>query len=103
MSSPSLLQKILYLGGKRAPEDHRAWIEGVLGAGERRTGLMLAVPNAVLMAVVAALSLFVGDLGYAVFLVAAATVVLVAGAAIPAITRSRARKLAAKNGLRMPY
>ncbi len=95
-------QKLLYLGGKRAPGEHRDWIAGVLGGDERRAGLMLAAPNAVILSIVAILSLFTGDGVFAGFLIGAALVVLLVGFGVPAVSRRRAERIAAKNGLQMP-
>lgn len=102
MAAPSLPQKFLYLCAKRAPEEHHGWIEDILAGDERRAGMMLAIPNAVVMLGFAVLSVFVGGAAYAVFLAAAALVLLVLGFTVPALSRRRADKIAAANGLRSP-
>lgn len=98
---PSPVSKVLYLGGfKRAEPDHRGWLQGVLSAGDdRRRGLLLAMPNAIVMVIAAVLTLaLLGDALGLIFL-AGALGVLAAGAYVPAISRRRAEQVARKNDL----
>jgi hypothetical protein len=98
--TPSPVQKLLYLSGRAAPNEHRGWIHGVLRMqSPRRLGMLLALPNALILIVVAVVSILLGDKrGLAIF-VAGAALVMITGALVPALSRARSAKLASKNGL----
>lgn len=99
--SPSPLQKLLYLGGSKAPPGgHRDWIAQVLaGSDRRRLGFLLAIPNAAVMTSAGLLMLAVLRDALGVILLAGAGFVLISGALIPAVTDRRAKSVSAKNGL----
>lgn len=100
VAHPSTAQKILYLSGKRASPEHRDWLTGMLrNTDPGKLGVLLALPNAVVVAVAGLLSLAIGEGGIAVFLLVASPVVLLGGALIPAITRRRAGRLKRRNRL----
>jgi len=99
VDEPSLLQKLVYLGGRRAPDDHRHWVAAVLDAEERRRGLLLVLPNVLVMSLFALLSLLVSDPGFALILAIGAGAIVVAAATIPGVSSRRARLIVRKNGL----
>lgn len=99
MADPSLVQKLLYLAGKRAPAEHRGWLADLLDDKGPRRGLLLSAPNALVAVVVALFSLLLGDSGFAIVLLILAVVILVAGALVAPLTNYRARLLARKNGI----
>lgn len=99
MDEPSLLQKLVYLGGRRAPNNHRHWIVAVLGTEHRRRGLLLALPKVLLLSVLAPLWVLVLDTGFALILVIGAGAMVLSAATIPALSSHRARQIARKNGL----
>ncbi len=102
--SPSAWQKFLYLSGmKAAPDEHRDWIgDAVATPDPRRLGLLLALPNALMLSVAGTIMLLAfGDLLGLVFL-AASVVAFAIGAGVPSLTYRRAQKIAAKNGLPSP-
>jgi Flp pilus assembly protein TadB len=100
MGDPSWVHKLLYLGGKRAPHEHRPWITDVLDTVEtRKLGVLLALPNALIVCCVALVALLLGDGLLAALLVGTALLVLVSGAGLPGVTRRRADRIALRNGV----
>lgn len=99
--SPSPIQKLLYLGGSKAPPGgHRDWIAQVLaGSDRRRLGFLLAIPNAAVMTSAGLLMLALLRDALGVIFLAGAGFVLISGALIPAVTDRRAKSVSAKNGL----
>ena len=62
MDTPSVLQKLSYLGGKRAPNDHHPWIAEFINLSDgRRQHLLLSIPNSLIMAMFALLAVIFGD------------------------------------------
>ena len=99
MAAPSTVQKILYLGGKTASPEHREWLAGVLhNTDTGKLGLLLAVPNALIVATAGLLSAAIGDTQFGLFWLIASPLVLFAGA-IPAISRRRVDRITRKNQL----
>jgi hypothetical protein len=97
---PSAFRKILYLGGKKAAAEHRPWLERVLGTTPpAKLGVLLGLPNALIMLVAAAFSILIGDSTFAVVWAIGAAVMLVGGVALPGMTRRRASRIAGKNDI----
>lgn len=104
VNDPSSWQKLVYLSGvKAAPDAHTQWLSDTLAMPDRtRLGLLLAAPNAAMVATAGLITLlFLGD-PVGLFLLPAAVLVLIAGAALTPFTRRRAEKVAARNGLAPP-
>lgn len=103
MTQPSLVQKLLLLGGRRASSEQRDWLAGVVSMDSRPRGFLLALPNAAIVVVLSVLSAVSRkDMTYAVLWAVAAVIILAAGSLVPALSLSRARRVAKKNGLPAP-
>ena len=99
-TNPSWLQKFLLLAGKRASSEHLDWVAGILALDSRPRGFLLALPNAVIVLVLSVFSaISADDKTFAILWALAAIVILAAGALVPALSASRARHVARKNGL----
>jgi hypothetical protein len=102
-TNPSWIQKFLLLAGRRASSEHRDWIEGILSLDSRPRGFLLALPNAVIVLVLAVFSaVSADDMTFAILWAFAAIIILAAGAMVPRLSASRARHVAKKNGLSAP-
>ncbi|MFV1991409.1 MAG: hypothetical protein ACC652_11790 [Acidimicrobiales bacterium] len=100
MANPNPVRKLLILGGVRAKPEHREWLSDVLNDDDfRRRGLLLAVPNFVVTAVVAAVFVLGNDTIFGFVLFAIAIGVLVAGAYIQSLSKRRVAHLIKRNGL----
>jgi hypothetical protein len=64
-----------------------------------RLGVLLGLPNALVMLLAAAFSVLIGDSAFAAVWAIGAAVMLVGGVALPGMTRRRASRIAAKNGI----
>ncbi|MGI9624134.1 MAG: hypothetical protein ACR2PK_14965 [Acidimicrobiales bacterium] len=99
-TEPPWFKKALYLSGIRAPDEYRPWVAGVISDMDpRRRGLILAIPNGVMIAAVGFLSLAVGDPLFGVFLLFMAVVIVAAGYVSTAIETRRTNWLAKRNAI----
>ena len=100
-AAPNLGRQLLYMSGlTKVRADARPWMEGVLRSEwDRRTGLLLAAPNACMLALAGVvLLLTLGDL-FGLIFIAGAAVVLIAGLSVPSLADRRTDRLAAKNSI----
>lgn len=94
---PNPFQKLLYLCGVRAPEAHRAWVEGVVAGSGTWRNLLLALPNALIILGVGILSLATGDRVLGTMMLVGSVAVLAVGAVFESLAQRRARWLAARH------
>lgn len=103
MDRPPLVQRLLVLGGwRRVDEAHQPWLASLLAETDRqRLGLLLSAPNALIVAMLAAIGVGIAGPDLLPFLVIGPAVILATGL-VPAFAKRRAELVAHRNGLHPP-
>jgi hypothetical protein len=102
MNDPSPWDKFLYLAGKRAAPEHRAWLNNLLQNTEpHKRGAIFAVPGSLILGTFGLLIVFINGLGSAAIMLVGAVVIPVISS-VPAFSRRRVMGTARRNGLPAP-